>query len=64
MMTLRQQWYLIGKIGTTLLCLPDGVHQEDATPSYPSLVNEEMIQALPEVEQYLAQTVRQAIAKL
>ncbi|KAJ8658623.1 hypothetical protein O0I10_005663 [Lichtheimia ornata] len=50
--------------GTTLLCLPDGVHQEDATPSYPSLVNEEMIQALPEVEQYLAQTVRQAIAKL
>ncbi|CDH49804.1 15-hydroxyprostaglandin dehydrogenase [Lichtheimia corymbifera JMRC:FSU:9682] len=50
--------------GTTLLCLPDGVHQEDAASPHPSILNEEMIQALPEVEKYLAQTVRQAIAKL
>ncbi|CDS04169.1 hypothetical protein LRAMOSA07124 [Lichtheimia ramosa] len=50
--------------GTTLLCLPDGVHQQDATPPPLSCVSEEMIQAIPEVEQYMAETVRQAIAKL
>ncbi|KAI7881908.1 NAD(P)-binding protein [Lichtheimia hyalospora FSU 10163] len=50
--------------GTTLLCLPDGVQQEEQAPPPVSCISEEMIQAIPEVEQYMAQTTRQAIAKL